>query len=133
MSFYRTFVAAIAAMGLATAAFAADEATTASTTSTDNSTPAAQQVAMADQSTTTTTTTTTEATDQQSTKIDLNKATVKQLSKVKGLTSAKARSIVAYRKRHGEFKTLDDLSNVKGFKKMNEETLKRIQDQLTIG
>lgn len=119
MSFYRTFIAAVAAMGLATAVFAADETTT-TTTPADNNAQATQ---------TTTTTTSASATE---TKVDVNKATVKELMKVKGLNRSKANAIVTYRKSHGDFKSLEDLKEVKGFKKMNDKTMKQIQDQLTV-
>ncbi len=109
MSVYRLFIATVAAMSLATAVFAAD------------------------QTTTTTGDTATQASDAQQAKVDINKATAKELMKVKGLNAAKARAIVAYRKKHGEFKSLDDLKEVKGFKKMNEQTMKAVQDRLTIG
>ncbi len=126
MSFYRTLIAVVAAMGLATAAFAADEATT-STTTTDTSTKTVQ---IADSSSSQDATAT-QGTDQE--KVNVNKATVKELMKVKGLNAAKARAIVSYRKKHGDFKTLEDLKMVKGFKKMNDDNMKKIEDQLTIG
>jgi competence protein ComEA len=53
--------------------------------------------------------------------------------KVKGINASKARAIVAYRKKHGNFKTLDDLAKVKGFTKMKSNDLQAIQDQLTVG
>lgn len=124
MSFYRSLIAAVAAMGLATCVFAADEATTTTTTT---QTPAA---ASTDANATTTTTTTSDAT---STKVDLNKASAKDLMKVKGLNAAKAKAIVAFRKKHGDFKSVEDLKEVKGFKRMDEKTMKDIQDQLTVG
>ncbi len=120
MSFYRMFIAAVAAMSLATAVFANEENANAS-----QQPEATQAVQVADSGRA--------AEDQVQAKVDLNKATVKQLAKVKGLSMAKARSIVSYRKKHGDFKSLDDLKMVKGFKKMDEKTMKEIQDQLTIG
>lgn len=111
MSFYRTFIAAVAAMGLATAVMAAD----ATTATTDTNTMATQEA--------------TQATD----KVNLNTATAKDLMKVEGLNAAKAKAIVSYRKKHGDFKTMDDLKMVKGFKKMKEDQLKTLQDKLTIG
>lgn len=82
------------------------------TTSSDTATPAAAPAAEA--------------------KVNLNKATVKELIKVEGLNAAKAKAIVAYRKKQGDFKTVDDLSQVKGFKKMKADELKKITDQLEI-
>ncbi len=125
MSFYRSLAATVAAMGLATTVFAADESTTATT-----ATPAAPTAAMQTADATVTTTTTTTATE---TKVDLNKATAKDLMKVKGMNGSKAKAVVAYRKKHGDFKSLDELKDVKGFKKMKDDSLKQIQEQLTVG
>lgn len=135
MSFYRSMIAAVAAMGLATSVFAADEATTNATQNPagDATQQAATQQAapqqIADASSTSAAATTTQTAD----KVDINKATAKDLMKVKGLNAGKAKAIVAYRKKHGDFKSLDELKDVKGFKRMNEDTMKQIQDQLTTG
>ena len=121
MSFFRTFIAAVAAMGLASAVFAADEATTTNQPATPATTA------------TTTTTTTTDTTTTTQEKVNINKATVKELMAVKGMNASKAKAIVAYRKKNGDFKSMDDLKQVKGFKKMDEKTMQAIEDQLTIG
>ena len=123
MSFYRSVVAAVAAMTLAGAVFADDAATT---TTTDTTTQTATQPA--DQSTDQAASTTADQT-----KVNVNTATAKELMKVKGLNAAKAKAIVSYRKKHGDFKSLDDLKMVKGFKKMKDEDMKEVQDQLTTG
>lgn len=47
--------------------------------------------------------------------VDLNSATVQQLRTVKGIGPAKARAIIAWRKRRGPFKAVDDLKQVPGF------------------
>lgn len=124
MSFYRSFIAAVAALGLATTVFAAD------TTS-----PTTDQTVVG--TGTSTTQTATQTADTQSTttqdKLNINTATVKELMKVKGLNSARAKAIIAYRKKHGNFTDLSDLQAVKGFKKLKQEQLKTIQDQLTTG
>ena len=131
MSFYRTVLAAVAAVVIATPVFAAEEATnapqtladnTSATQTTDTSGAAMQQSGSTDQS----------GSAMTETKVNLNKATAKELMKVKGLNAAKARAIVAYRKKHGDFKSVDDLSSVKGFKKMKPEMMKEISDQLTV-
>lgn len=129
MSFYRSMIATVAAMGLATAVFAADETSTTAQKPADAAAPQAMQTA--DANSTANTQAAQPAAEQ--TKVDLNKATAKDLMKVKGLTASKAKAIVAYRKKHGDFKSLDDLKEVKGFKKMKDDTMKQIQDQLTIG
>jgi len=135
MSFYRSIIAAVAAMSLTTFAFAADQQNPAQnpadqqaqqqaqpqqqaaqpmqTAANDAATPAADQAAAA--------------------KVDINKATAKDLMKVKGMTASKAKAIVSYRKKHGDFKSLDELKDVKGFKKMNEKTMKDMQDQMSAG
>lgn len=50
-------------------------------------------------------------------KLDINTADAKSLSHLKGLGSKKAKAIVAYRKKHGHFKTLADLTHIKGIGK----------------
>ena len=130
MSFYRTVLAAVAAVVIATPVFAEEPANTAQS-------PAAPTPAMqtSDNSSAMQSGTPTEQ-QGAATAIDgkpnVNKATVKELMKVKGLTAAKARAIVAYRKKHGEFKTMDDLNNVKGLKNMKPEMMKEVQDQLSV-
>lgn len=125
MSLYRSLLALLTAVVLVTPVFA-DEVTQ----------PAAAQPEATQQVTdtaTTTTTTTTATTVQQQTKMDINKATMAELTQVKGITPVRAKAIIAYRHKKGDFKSLDDLKNVKGFKKMNDTQLKAIQEQLTIG
>lgn len=123
MSFYRTILAAVAAVAIATPVFA-DDTTSAAPASADAQ-PAATQTTDASAQAATTA-------SAEQTKININKASTKDLMKIKGLNASKARAIVAYRKKHGEFKTTDDLSNVKGFTKMNPEALKDISSQLSV-
>ena len=125
MSFYRSILAAVAAVAIATPVFA-DDTTAASA----GNAPANTTVAQADATATQTTGDQAGATATD-TKININKASAKELAKVKGLSMSKAKQIVAYRSKHGDFKTTDDLSNVKGFKKVKPDTMKQIQDQLT--
>jgi competence protein ComEA len=47
-------------------------------------------------------------------KIDVNKATASQLEKFLQLEPATANAIVAYRDKHGDFKSLDDMKQVPG-------------------
>ncbi len=131
MSFYRSFVTAIAALGLATSVLAADEnSNTMQNSANDNSAQPVLQTADASSAANQAAPQQNQATDQ---KVDLNKATARELMRIKGLSAGKAKAIVAYRKKHGDFKSLDDLKDVKGFKKMNEETMKGIQEHLTVG
>lgn len=109
MSLYRSLLVAVAAIAIASPVFA-DDTTPAAT---DTTTPAVQ----------TTDTSTSQVSDATTTKLNINKATVKELMKVKGLNASKARAIVSYRKKHGDYKSIQDLAQVKGFKKVKLDTL----------
>ena len=65
-------------------------------------------------------------------KMNLNKSDLKELMKVKGMSAAKARKIVSYRKKHGDFKSMDYLKKVKGFAKMKPALKKAVDEQLTV-
>jgi competence protein ComEA len=131
MSFYRSLLAAVAAIVIASPVFAEEAVAPEQAASSETLQVADNSGASTPDATTQQTTSTDQqATDQE--KVNLNKATVKQLVKVKGINASKARSIVAYRKKHGDFKSTDDLSNVKGFKKMKPDMLKEITDQLSV-
>jgi competence protein ComEA len=116
MSFYRTFISAVAALGLATSVFAADEAA---------------QTSPADETVTQTTSTTTDSTTTTQTQVNVNTATAKELAKVKGLNMMKAKAIVAYRTKNGNFTSLDDLKKVKALSKIKDKQLEALQAQLT--
>ncbi|HEX4045532.1 MAG TPA: helix-hairpin-helix domain-containing protein [Gammaproteobacteria bacterium] len=118
MSFYRTLFVAVAALALASPVVA-DDASTTTTTTTQNASDNANAQ----------TTTTTDSSMQ---KINVNTASVQDLSKIKGLNASKARAIISYRKKHGDFKSLDELANVKGFKKIKPDMMQKIQDQLSV-
>lgn len=107
MSFYRVVVASALALAIASPVFADDVASPATTQDTATVQPA-------------------------DIKINLNTASAKDLMKVKGLNASRARAIVAYRKKHGDFKATQDLANVKGFKKLNAEALQQITDQVSV-
>lgn len=62
--------------------------------------------------------------------VDLNTATKEQLEAVKGIGPKKAQAIVDYRKKNGQFKSVDDLKNVKGF---GDKTVAKLKNDLTIG
>jgi competence protein ComEA len=136
MSFYRSVLAAVAALAIASPVFADDTAANAAQNpaADQNAAPVAQQ--LADNNATATDQQNTTASDQQTVsndKVNINSATAKDLMKVKGLNATKARAIVIYRKKHGEFKSLDELTKVKGFSKLKSSKLRQIQDQLTTG
>jgi competence protein ComEA len=46
--------------------------------------------------------------------VNINTATEQELDSLPGVGPAKAKAIVEYRKAHGDFKSVDDLKNVKG-------------------
>jgi comEA protein len=56
--------------------------------------------------------------------IDINHASAAQLGTIKGLGPKKALTIVNYRHDHGDFKTLNDLTHVKG---IGAKTLARLE------
>lgn len=56
--------------------------------------------------------------------VDINSADEAALSSLNGLGPAKAAAIVQYRKEHGKFKTVDELTNVKGIGPKIVEKLK---------
>jgi len=123
MSFYRSFIAAFAVMGFVTSAYAVS--VTEQNKDAINQ-PSAVQTADASKNDAN------QANTEQQ-KVNINTATAKELMKVKGINAAKAKAIVTYRTKHGDFKSVDDLRDVKGFKKVSEKTMKRLQDQLTTG
>jgi competence protein ComEA len=114
MSFYRNILVALTAFVFASPLFADEAKTLAS--------PANVKPAMAATATPAATTTT----------VNVNTATAKELAKVKGLNPAKARAIVKYRKKHGDFKSIDGLESVKALKKLKADDLKAIEAQLSV-
>lgn len=56
--------------------------------------------------------------------VNINTATESELEAVKGVGPAKAKAIITYREAHGNFKSLDELDNVKGFGRASVEKLK---------
>ena len=61
--------------------------------------------------------------------INLNTATQAELESVKGIGPAKAKAILEYRAKNGNFKTVDDLDNVKGFGK---KTIDKIRNDISV-
>ena len=57
--------------------------------------------------------------------VDLNTATQSELESVKGIGPAKAKLIMEYRQKHGPFKTVDGLADVKGFGKVSVAKMKK--------
>lgn len=62
-------------------------------------------------------------------KINLNTASAQDLQKLNGIGEKKAEQIVAYREQNGQFKKIEDLTQVSG---IGEKTFASLKDQLTI-
>ncbi|MBB1271447.1 helix-hairpin-helix domain-containing protein [Psychromonas sp. SR45-3] len=62
-------------------------------------------------------------------KIDLNSASVKQLTTINGIGDKTAQAIVDYRKKNGNYTNLKDLVNVKG---IGATTLQKIMPYLSL-
>lgn len=114
MSFYRNVMVAVAAICFSTSIFAAAEMNNNAAQNASGQTSSAVQ-----------------ASDAQHGKVNINTASLQDLMNVKGMNRLKAKSIVRYRNQH-LFKSLDELSSVKGFKKMDKESLKTIQEQMSV-
>jgi len=61
--------------------------------------------------------------------VNLNTATKDQLQSLDGVGPKKADAIIAYRKKNGSFKTVDDLRSVPGF---GEKTVANIRSELSV-
>ena len=63
-------------------------------------------------------------------KLDINSATLKQLSDIPGIGEVIAQRILDYRDENGAFRSLDELLNIKG---IGESRLQQLQEYLTVG
>ncbi len=63
-------------------------------------------------------------------KVNINTASAEELSTLPGIGQSKAAAIVTYRKTNGDFKTVDDLSKVKG---IGDKILEKIKPEITVG
>ena len=66
---------------------------------------------------------------QQATKIDLNSATLEQLTSLKGIGEVKAKAIIEHRSKVGGFTHLDDLKEVKG---IGEKLVQKLEKHLSV-
>ena len=62
-------------------------------------------------------------------KIDLNSATLDELMALPKIGQVTAQRIIDYRAKHGGFKTVDELINVKG---IGEKTIERLKNEVSI-
>lgn len=63
-------------------------------------------------------------------KVNINTAAVDELSSLPGIGQAKAEAITKYRQQNGNFKTVEDITNVKG---IGDKMLKKIKTEITVG
>ncbi len=64
------------------------------------------------------------------TKININTAGVEELVRLNGIGEVKAQEIVAYRKKNGAFKRIEQIQDVKG---IGEGTFEKVKDWITVG
>lgn len=60
---------------------------------------------------------------------NINTASQNELEMLKGIGPVKARAIIEERERNGEFKSVEELTRVKG---IGKGTLKQLADQITV-
>ena len=61
--------------------------------------------------------------------VNVNTATKEELTTVKGIGEKRAQEIIDYRKKNGDFKSVDDLEKVPG---VGPGTMKQIRSQVTV-
>jgi competence protein ComEA len=62
--------------------------------------------------------------------VDLNTASQSELESVKGIGPKKAQAIIEFRKKNGNFKTVDELDKVPGF---GQKTVDKVKKEITVG
>ena len=62
--------------------------------------------------------------------VNINTATVKELTTISGIGKVLAERIVEYRENERPFKTVEDLRNIKG---IGKATLEKMRDHVTVG
>ncbi|MEA3521893.1 MAG: helix-hairpin-helix domain-containing protein [Campylobacterota bacterium] len=61
--------------------------------------------------------------------VNINKATKAELMSIKGIGDKKATAIIDYRKKHGKFKNINDLTQVKG---LGDKSVRKISKEITV-
>ena len=61
-------------------------------------------------------------------KVDINNASIKELTTLKGIGITKAKSIIEYRKKH-KFKKVEEIMNVKG---IGKKTFEKIKNEISV-
>lgn len=67
--------------------------------------------------------------ENETSKVNINTADVAGLRKVKGIGKVRAQAIIDYREKNGKFKSIEDLTNVKG---IGKKMFAKIADKLTV-
>ncbi len=67
--------------------------------------------------------------DEKAPRVNLNTATVEDLTSLPGIGPSYAKRIVDYREKNGPFKRVEDLLNVQG---IGEKTLEKIRDRVSL-
>ena len=62
--------------------------------------------------------------------VDLNQASLDQLTELPGIGPTTAQRIVEYREKNGPFRKIEDLMNVRG---IGEKKFLRLKDRITVG
>ena len=68
--------------------------------------------------------------ENQSNKININTSDASQLDKIPGVGPARAADIINYRESHGNFKSIEEIKNIKG---IGDKTFESMKDLITIG
>lgn len=61
--------------------------------------------------------------------ININTASLEELTKINGIGEVKAKSIIEYREQNGGFKSIEEIKNIKG---IGEKTFEKLKDSITI-